>query len=188
MKTSRAFTKYHFLRLFSGLMVPAALQTCTPTSQAVITYEQVGACQQLSGLVGLGQNNLAFVAFHITGIDNSQTSKDFNFKPTKLYLNTGSLYSAYQPIATPQYCTALGIKPIKSRLVSIGSNQNNLSEYAIFLVESQDPDGEKEGTNTSYYLLYKTDVNDPGVLLAKSNSTITSWPYTKDCSQINYPK
>lgn len=188
MKTSSAFVKFNFFRLFSGLMVLGVLANCTPTSQAIISYEQVGACQQLSGLVGLGQNNLVFIAFRITGIDNSQTSKNLNFKPTKLYLNTGDLYSAYQPIATPQYCAALGLKPIKSRLVSIGSNVNNLSEYAIFLVETLDPDGEKEGTNTSYYLLYKTDQNDPGILLTKSNSNVTSWPYTKDCSQINFPK
>lgn len=188
MKSYRFLTMRRLFRVFVGFLVFGSLESCTNSSVGVITYEQVGACQELSGLVGVGQNNLVFVAFRITGIDNSQTGKNFNFKPTKLYLNTGDLYSGYQPLATPQYCAALGLTPIKSRLVSIGSNLNNLSEYAIFLIETQDPDGEKEATNTSYFLLYKTDQNDPGILLSKSNPKITNWPYTKNCSQINFPK
>ena len=84
------------LSLLAGLLLTGCPQGGTQ-DVVTITYDQVGACngyEQTSGPGGSGPHqavsagpNAAFVAFRIVTLDNSKSSKDFNFDPGRLFIN-----------------------------------------------------------------------------------------------------
>jgi hypothetical protein len=154
---------------------------------AVIDYEQVGACNGLNDLQGASAN-LAFVFFRIQDVDSTKASGNFTFAPGRLWINSGDLYSGYQPLVTAQYATALGIPPLtKSFLVTKGSKVP-VNKYVVFLVETVDANGATEANSTNYFLLYNSPANEFGKFLAKTNSSRTSWPNTQLCTQIQFPR
>jgi hypothetical protein len=167
-------------------MLLLALGGCAQ-QPAVIDYEQVGACNGLNNLQGAGPN-LAFLFFRIQDVDSSKTSGDFTFAPSRLWINSGDLYSGYQPLVTAQYASALSVPPLtKSFLVTKGSKVA-VNKYVVFLVETVDANGATEANSTNYFLLYNSPTNEFGKLLAKTNSSRTSWPNTPFCSQIQFPR
>jgi hypothetical protein len=175
------------IRTLAILSVGAVvLSACSP-EPAVVNYEQVGACTGLGNLQGAG-NNLAFLFFRIQNIDASKTNVDFAFKPKNLWLNTGDLYSEYNFIATGQYGGALGLPTMPSTLNVTKNSTVNVNKYVVFLVETDSIDGAKDANNTSYFLLYHAENGEPGKILARTNATKTSWPYTPRCQDINFPK
>lgn len=153
---------------------------------AVINYEQVGACDGLSNQVGNGPN-LADVFFRITSIDNTKTSVDFNFMPGKMYLNSTDKFAGFDWVITNQYTSALGLQPVKPSLLVPHGTAAALDQYAIFMIQTSDPDGAKEANATSYFIRYASDAGDPGELLVKANPTQTAWPYTQTCGEIKFP-
>ncbi len=171
---------------FAILVLLSALLGCTQ-EPAVITYEQVGACNGLNNLQGAGPN-LAFVFFRIQDIDSTKTSGDFSFSPNKLWINLGDLYNGYQFVATGQYTSALGIPGLQKSILVTKGTKVAVNKYIVFLVETLDADGAKEANATSYFLLYNNPPNEFGKLLTKTNSSKTSWPYTPTCGQIQFTK
>lgn len=167
-------------------MLLLALVGCAQ-QPAVINYDQVGACNGLNNLQGAGPN-LAFVFFRIQDVDSSKTSGDFSFAPGRLWINSGDLYSGYQFLATAQYANALNLPPFTKSFVVAKGSRVAVNKYVVFLVETLDANGATEANNTSYFLLYDNPPNEFGKLLAKTNSSRTSWPNTSFCTQIQFPR
>ncbi|HTZ73503.1 MAG TPA: hypothetical protein VMB47_06260 [Candidatus Aquilonibacter sp.] len=153
---------------------------------AVVNYQQVGACDGLSNLQGNGPG-LGDVFFRIISIDNTKTNVDFTFMPGKMYLNSTDKFGGFDWEVTNQYTAALGLQPVKPSLVVPHGTATTVNRYAIFQVETSDPDGAKEANATSYFINYATDASDPGELMEKENSSQTSWPYTQTCGEIKFP-
>ena len=61
-----------------------------------------------------------------------------------------------------------------------------LNGFSVAVVPTANSNGSIEANKTSYFLIYDTATTDPGLLLAKGNSSQTSWPNTEDCTTIAF--
>jgi len=165
------------------------LSACHP-APSTITYEQIGACDA-GNPYSTGTEpptGVAFVFFRILDIDNSKTSAAYSFNPQALWINTGDGGTSFDWIATAQQASLLGLAPLQ-KSISVAANSNvAVNKYAVFVVQTTDPDAAKEANNTSYFLLYHNQPNEVGKLLVRTNAQQTSWPYTPKCSDIKFPK
>jgi hypothetical protein len=159
---------------------------CSPQQTVVLHYEQVGACSQFDQLHGAGPN-LAFVFFRLTGVDNTKTNVDYTLKPERLWINLDPMIAQFDLVTTANLQSIIGKPPVKLTYVVPKGTNLSLNNYVVFVVETTDPDGAKEANQTNYFLLYKTQSGDPGLIPAKNNSSQTSWPYTPVCRQIQFP-
>jgi hypothetical protein len=153
---------------------------------AGITYHQVGACTTFpdtgSGIYQIGPN-LAWVVFRVDAIDNTSGSVNFNFDPSKLFVNAGgkdfvspnNWNSSLNGIATQQGPVTVN----KGAKASLGG-------FVIVEVPTANPNGAAGANQTTYYLGYNTGPSDPGVLPGIDRTwTPLSTPQT-NCTLLTY--
>jgi len=180
------------LVLYLPLALLLTAATCPPSPPAVtVHYRQIGACngyRQNTGPGGAGPiqtvsagPKAAFVAFKVLSIDNSKGSTPFNFDPNRMFV-TGT--SPEEHIST-SLSLARDLAPLSAVPVTVpaGANQGN-NGIAVVRVATASADGASEANKTNYFLSYAGAPGDPGVLLAKENSSQTTYPNTPDCTMI----
>ena len=164
--------------LANGALAP------TSSGTATITYHQTGACNGYatsSGITSAGDQQ-AFVAFGIERLDNTAGTAAFAFDPTKLYVQ-----QAVDNFIDPGESSAIA-GPFGAVVTNIPAGQvlsYSVSAQAVTIVQTTNPNGAQEASQTPYSLKYKAAPTDPTVLLTKSDATQTSWPYTPDCATLS---
>lgn len=179
------------LRYIAALLLPLTLAACpNPNGTATISYHQTGACNGGQGQSGSPSTfysagtNQAYVVFGIERIDNSAGKVNFNFDPTKLYVN-----SSQRDFVDPTlmiYKWVLGPFASVPQTVPAGANIGfAVSGQNALVVQTANADGSTEANMTSYQLFYNTGSGDPGIFMIKTDSSQTSWPNTQDCGTIS---
>ena len=172
----------------AALALAACLTTigCDPKNAphdlVTIRYKQLGACNGFgngTGATSAGPK-AAYVAFRISTIENKDSApRDFNFDPNRVYVNvTPRAFTSTQlnlAQFNPFYATA--------RLVAKGTTET-LNGAVIGVVSTGAVDGASEANQTNYFLLYDTPAGGQGVVMARDNSSQTSYPSTPDCTNI----
>ena len=157
-----------------------------PLGPVLINYHQVGACTGFttpSGVVSTGSNQ-AYVVFEIESIDNSQSSSNFTFDPTRLFIQANNFLG---PGTWEFYTYILGSLAVRQPIPVPGPGKINLDKFGVLIVQTSNPDGAAEANQTSYFLNYKPQAGDPPVLPVKSNASQSSWPDTGNCCGIQLP-
>lgn len=160
---------------------------------ATIVFDQVGACngyQQTSGPPGSGPVNVvsaganqAYVVFRVVEIDNTKSSKDFNFDPARLYVSGSNPRAYVKP--TLSFAQDLGVFTAVPMLIPKGKKVG-INGLAVAVVPTGAVNGASEANSISYMLLYDPAPGDPGIFPGKRNHSQTSWPQTDDCRAIQY--
>jgi hypothetical protein len=172
-------TRYTFRALLPLLL----LATACPRNQSLVSvnYSQLGACngyQDGDTVVSAGPN-AAFVVFRVSNVDATQSTQDFSFNPTLLYVNPPPTYVD----DNLSLAKRLGIIP--PTVVPHGQVVG-INGFAVTTVSTVNPNGAVEANQTSYFFDYKTGASDPSVLLTKQNPKQTTWPLTENCLAISY--
>ena len=164
----------------------------TPQDTVTITYEQVGSCngyQQTTGPGGSGPQtmvspgpNAAFATFRVVTIDNSKSSQDFNFEPTRLFINQTPKAFMSSSLSLTRDLGVFAAVPVT---VAKGKSQGN-NGITVTVVPTVAANGASEANNTSYFLLYDTPTPSLGVVLVKKNPSQTSWAQTDNCLAIQF--
>src|SRR5436309_12249253 len=133
----------------------------TPQDTVTITYEQVGSCngyQQTTGPGGSGPQtmvsagpNAAFATFRVVTIDNSKSSQDFNFEPTRLFINQTPKAFMSSSLSLTRDLGVFAAVPVT---VAKGKSQGNNGMIATG-VPTVAADAASERTNTSYLVLHQ---------------------------------
>jgi|GEM_PF-1495017 len=164
----------------------------TSKDVVTITYEQVGSCNgypQTTGPGGSGPHHAvssgpkaAFATFRIVTIDNSKSTKDFDFEPDRLFINTIPRASVDQTLSLAQDLGVFATIPVT---VPKGHVQGN-NGIVIAVVPTTTTNGASEANNTSYALQYDPAATTQTVQLVKKNPSQTTWPQTDDCRAIRF--
>jgi len=179
--------KFNDLRVLALPAFAFSLAACNPNGTATINYHQTGACNGGQGQSGDPSTfynagpHAAYVVFGIERIDNSQGRVPFNFDPTKMFVNGGNHVDPGLMI----YKWVLG--PFASVAATVGANSTwnfAVSGQNALIVQTTAANGASEANNTPYFLNYATGVNDPGVVMNKTDASQKSWPDTENCSSI----
>ena len=188
----------HRHRSSAAALLPLAaallLAGCPPSEDVVtITFDQVGACngyQQTAGPGGSGPHvtvsagaHAAFVVFRVVTIDNSKSSKDFNFDPSRIFI-TGSSPQAFMS-SSLSLTQDLGVFAAVPTTVPKGKSVGN-NGLMVTVVATGAANGASEANNSSYFLAFASRSGDPGVILAKRDPNRTSWPVTENCRAIRF--
>lgn len=178
------------MRYFLAVISTLLLVTACTLHPVTITYHQTGACNGGQGQSGDPSTfynagpNQAYVVFGIERIDNSQGTINFNFAPTKLFVNTTTRDFVDPRLSIYQW--KLGPFASVPTTVTAGNNIGfAVSGQNALIVQTTATDGASEANKTNYFLSYNTAPGDLGVLFVKSDSKQTSWPYTPDCATIS---
>lgn len=161
------------------LALIAMFPLIAPSCQTQITYHQVGACN--GGRTQFGEYNAgpnqAYVIFAIENIDNTQNTNAFPYDPKNIFWtqNPKSAFDSNLEIYRYKLGPFATVPVTVNAGRSIGFNPNG---YGALVVQTTAADGASEANNTSYFLGYQN------VLMNKSNSNRTSWPYTPNCADI----
>lgn len=179
-----AFMRFIPILVFITLIIELQIGCSGPDPKpiATIKYHQVGGCNgylQGNDAVSVGPH-AAYVVFNIESIDNTQPSSDFNFDPSRLFINEGS-----REFVDPRLRFARDLSVFGTVPVTVPHGQiRTLNGFSIVVVSTTSENGSIEANRTNYFLLYNTQSTDPGILLNKTNSSQTSWPQTDDCRLI----
>ncbi len=175
------------LSMFFAVLVLSSLSLagCSSSSNPVvtITYKQVGACngyETSNGGVSVGPN-AAYVIFAVDTIDNSQSSQDFAFDPTHLFVNLGGQHVHIDTSLSLAH-DILGTFTLVPTTIPAGKTVT-LDGFAPVVVTTVAANGASEANKTSYFLLSDPSPNF-GFILVKSNPSQTSWPDTENCRDI----
>jgi|HubBroStandDraft_6_1064221.scaffolds.fasta_scaffold1041449_1 hypothetical protein len=176
------------LIFFSTLIAMVALMAPScPNGFVNITYHQVGACNggaTPDGEYNAGPNQ-AYVVFAIERIDNTQNQNAFAYDPRKIAwtLNTNDAFDANLEIYQEIFGPFATVPTTVNAKTSMGFNPYG---YGALVVQTVAQDGASEAASTSYFLSYKGSGSpgNPFVLMTKSNSSQTNWPYTPNCADI----
>jgi len=157
---------------------------CTQNGTATIDFKQVGACSgwKDGNTLHSAGPNAAYVVFKVHSIDNSQGKVDFAFDPSKVSVNAGSHPHMDSSLSLAQFIGVFQLVPTtipQSKVVG-------LDGFAVAVVPTSNANGAVEANKTSYFLLYDTGSNDPGVLYAKENPSQTTWTLTENCTDIRF--
>jgi len=120
------------------------------------------------------------VIFQVESVDNSKVSSNFNFDPTRLYVKD-SPNRFINP--TLQVAYVLANFNLVPTTVQAGKTITP-DGYGAVTVSTLASDGAAEANKTSYFLNYAVQAGDPGVTLAKTDGSQTSWLYTPNCLDI----
>ena len=174
-----------FLVVSLALGVSMVLDGCGGgNGTATINFTQVGACNgwKEGNDTHAAGPNAAYVIFKVHNIDNTQGTVNFAFDPSKMYVNiTG------RPHMDPNLSLAHFIGVFQLVPTTVPAKQLvGLDGYAVTVVQTSNVNGSVEANQTSYFLGYDAGSGDPSVVLAKMNSSQTSWPNTEDCTTITF--
>ncbi len=165
-----------------------ALSGCQtgPQDSAVVSYEQIGACngyQPTSTTVVSAGPHQAFVVFRIRTINTKGSTIALNFDPGAAFANVTG-----QPHIDPGLSLSGLFGVTQQPPVTVPANTiQGTDGLAALTVPTADADGAKEANQTAYTLIYPKQAGQPVVLMSKINGSQTSWPYTPGCLQIQYP-
>jgi hypothetical protein len=154
-------------------------------SSTVINYHQVGACNGMQVTTGgaptttvSAGGNAAFVIFQVESVDNSKMNTAFSFDPTQLYIkDTPNRF--LNP--NSQLANVLANFNLVPTMVPAGKSLT-LDGYGVTVVSTTTSDGAVEADKTSYFLTESEPSSS--VVMNKTNSSQTSWPYTPNCAGI----
>jgi hypothetical protein len=192
---------FAFVSLAAAALV--ALTGCDSGSSGPkikITYSQVGVCNGYDGAsdATAKRANQALVAFKIDSIDSTGSDVNFNFEPTRLFVDLaphketwGSSIGAglYFASADRRFTAPLGIPTIEDLKIP-AKTTTEVGRIAFIPLVTTDANGAAEAAKTSYTLLYDAVSRetsrsaDPKVELVKSNESQSSWEATDDCRQL----
>ena len=178
--------KSHFAStLAASVLVMGGLSGCQSDS-ALVTYEQVGACNGFvnpSNVTNAAGPHQAFVVFRIRELSTKNSTIPLHFDPTVAFANVTG-----QPHIDPGLSLSSLFGVLQQPSVTVPANTTQGSNgLAALTVPTSTDDGAVEANQTSYFLVYPKQQGEPVVIMSKLNSSRTSWPYTPGCLQINYP-
>lgn len=160
---------------------------------ASLVFDQVGACngyQRTFGPGGAGPINVvsvgpnqAYVVFRIVEIRNTNSSKNFNFDPARLFV-AGSNPKAFVR-TNLTFAQDLGVFTAVPTFIPAGKTVG-INGLAVAVVPTGAVNGASEANTIAYQLLYDPAPGDPALFPAKRNVGQTSWPQTDDCRAIGF--
>jgi hypothetical protein len=162
----------------------ALLSACGGAS-TVINYHQVGACNGMEVTTGgapktsvFAGSKAAFVIFQVESVDNSKMSTAFSFDPAQLYIR-----DTPDRFLNPnsQVASVLANFALVATTVPAGKSLT-LAGYMATTVSTTTSDGAVEANKTSYFL--NESGQSSSVVMNKTNSSQTTWPYTPGCLDI----
>lgn len=158
----------------------------------IVTYDQVGSCNgynQTTGPGGSGPQhsvnagpNAAMVAFRAVNIDNSHNSRDYNFDPSRFFINQEPRAFISTSLSMAK---DLGVFAAVPKVVPRGTVEGN-NGIMVTTVSTVAANGASEANNTNYFLIYDSKPGDPIVMLVKRNAGQTSFPQTDNCLAIQF--
>jgi hypothetical protein len=200
---------YYSLPCF-GLLT-AVLAGCADNSTPVkIDFHQIGFCNTYTtpGGARASKPNEVFVVYKIEAIDNAKRSADFNFVPTRLYVDPGE-WGAKQTgwqsrpgdaqdlwyrrdrrryvSSDTAFARAMGVRALAPSVIS-HAEKKEIMGYSI--IEVPMPSGGQPLEKTAVTLSYDPQVGeegtpvDPPVVLNSTNAAQPSWPHPADCNEL----
>jgi hypothetical protein len=199
-------------------LLAAVLSGCTDSSTPVsIDYRQIGFCNTYttSGGVRASQPNEAYVVYKIDAVDNARRSEDFNFLPTRLYVDPAEWGLKQTPWKSKpghaqdlwyrrdrrrfisndtSFAQAMGVRVLAPSVISHGTKKE-IAGYSIIEVPASGVDRPIE--QISFKLSYdrqeaeeliESIPADPPVVLNNTNAAQTSWPHSANCQELTFDK
>jgi hypothetical protein len=161
---------------FLPLLVTLCL-TGAGCNSALLSYRQLGACDDFDPAELAVGPNKAYVFFRMDSLDNSASAASVMFDPFQLYEpGVGQLD---QTLSTT-WAMALQA-PVAGAVTVPGNTTQSLNGIAVMVVSTSTTDGAVEANMTSYFL---DGAPGSGILPDKESSSQTSWPYTESCTAI----
>lgn len=144
---------------------------------AIVSYRQLGACDDFDPAELAAGPNKAYVFFRMDSVDNSTSAASVLFDPFQLHEpGVGQLD---QTLSTT-WAMALQA-PVAGPITVPGHTIQSVSGLGVMLVSTSTTDGAVEANMTSYFL---DGAPGSGILPDKENSSQTSWTYTQSCTAI----
>jgi hypothetical protein len=197
-------------------LIAAALSGCTDSSTPVsISYRQIGFCDTYTTPGGsrAARPNEVYVVYKIDAIDNAKRGADFNFLPTRLYVDPGEWGAKQTPWKSKpgdaqdwfyrrdhrrfisndtSFAQAAGVRPLAASVVS-RAEKKEIGNYSI--VEVPALGGDHPIEQISFKLSYDPQEGDgdsipadPPIVLNNVDAAQTSWPHSTSCAELSLEK
>jgi hypothetical protein len=209
------------LRLYYSLpcfgLLAAGLAGCADNSTPVsIDYHQIGFCNTYTtpGGARASQPNEVYVVYKVDAIDNTKRNADFNFVPTRLYVDRAEWGANQTPWKTKpfemqdwfarrdhrhfvsndtSFAKSMGIRAAVPVAIQQAA-KTEIGGYSIVTIAFFDENEKVQAGQTFYKLAYDAQEGgdsvpaDPPVVLNNTNAAQTTWPHPANCQELTLDK
>ncbi len=132
-----------------------------------ISYREVGICKGYGTPAGpvTARSNEAFAIFKIEGVDNTKSSKSFDFDPTHLYVDQSNAEQQAKKAVwdrnrqfmnpDPRFAHSMGVSSAGETTIPEGTKLE-INGFVIVPLGINNPSGEPEAHKYSFDLVYDT--------------------------------
>lgn len=172
------------LLLVACLVIGGCGPNAVPNEIVTIHYKQLGACNGFgNGTTATSAGpKAAYAAFRLSTISNKDTAaRDFNFDPNRIFVDVSPRAFTNTQLNLAQFNPFYA----KARFVAKGTVET-INGAVIAIVSTTAADGASEANKTAYLLLYDVPAGGQGVVMAKDNTSQTTFPSTPDCTTLAF--